>query len=115
MNWRNVIVVVSLLLNIMLVVFNTTNRVQGAGIVNIPVLPKDNGYIISFNESNRVTCVELENYLGLKRGDVDSITRDNKGNTIIAFSKGLILDAIKISDTVNKMKGNVPNISTQVK
>lgn len=64
---------------------------------NIPVLYKGSYYEVVLGSPQSMTCVDLENELRLKRGDIAQMSTDADGTITITFKKDLILTEEKIS------------------
>jgi hypothetical protein len=111
--WQNIVVVISLLLNVVLVSFCVTNKAfgQGSGVL-IPTLIKGTGYQVTM-PNREMTCTEMENQLGLKEGDIESITVDPKLGTTIQFRKDVLLTPNQVQTATDAVKGMIPKITAK--
>lgn len=107
------IAVISLLLNVGAVSLLLSNNVNAqSALINVPPLTKDAGYILTI-PSTSIICVDIENKVGLQSGDIDSIITNLKGDIIIYFKKGLLLDSNKVQSITDMVKGLVPDIKVK--
>lgn len=112
MKWQNIVVIISLLLNISLVLLYTRGIAFGQIGVSVPPLTKGMGYQIII-PTKSVTCIDIENRLGLKRGDVVSITNDLEIGSIILFNKDVALTSTQVQTATDTIKGLIPDITTK--
>jgi hypothetical protein len=76
----------------------------------ITQLSKDQAYEIKLGGSSQ-TCVDIENKLGLRRGDVQSMSTDEQGNITINFAKNVLINETQVS-TLSTNIGKAVNTIT---
>lgn len=112
--WLIAIVIISLLLNILVVSIGLKWAVVGqtSDLVSVPTLDKGKSYQVVIPNKG-ITCIDVENQLGLKRGDVVSITNDQITGVTIQFNKDVALTSTQVKTATDTIKGLVPIITAK--
>lgn len=111
--WLMAIAGISLLLNILVVSIGLSGSAIGqSSLITVPPLTKGTGYSLVI-PNGRVTCVDIENKLGLQRGNVVSISNDPQTGTTIKFKSGVLLDSAKVQTAIDTVKGLIPDIQVK--
>jgi hypothetical protein len=114
MKVQTYICVASLVINLLLVGFVISDRVIGASSsIYIPPLYKGLAYTITIPNDSNITCASLENELGLRRGDVESISTDPEKGITIQFKKEVNLDSSQVQSVVDRVKGLIPKVESK--
>jgi hypothetical protein len=109
--WLVIIAVVSLLLNIVLVsVGFEGNAIAQSSLIIVPPLTKDTGYVLAIPNGS-MTCVDIEQKLGLQRGDIESIITEPSTGITIRFRKNVLLNSTQVQIATDTIKGLIPSIS----
>ena len=107
------IAVISLLFNIITILFGTSGSVIGQNsLIIVPTLPKDSSYELVIPNST-ITCVNIERNLGLKRGDVESISNNIDSSITIRFKKDVLLTSTQVQTATDTVKGLIPDIQVK--
>lgn len=112
-NWWAVIAVVSLILNF--AVAASAVKAQISPGVSIPILTPGQAYEVRL--TNNFSCVELEEYLGLSRGDIVE-KRVDGSDIYIKFRPGFQLDqatAEVLSAAIGKAVKDITTVNGAVK
>lgn len=112
--WLIAIAGISLLLNMLVVSLSLGGTVIGqSSLITVPPLTKGTGYSVVIPNDSNLTCVEMENKIGLQRGDVVSISNDPQTGTTIKFKSGVLLDSTKVQTATDTIKGLIPDIQVK--
>jgi hypothetical protein len=108
--WSIAVTIVSLFLNIVMVSIGLRYNTNAASsTITVPALVQGTGYIITIPQEH-VTCLDIENQLSLKRGDVTSIMVNQDG-IIIQFNKNVLLTSDQVQTATNMVKGLISSVS----
>lgn len=110
-NWIQYVAIFLTVINLCILSTIVYDKVQALDTIVIPPLKTGTGYVLFIPD--RATCVDIENELGLLRGDVESISTDPIIGTTIKFKKGVLLDSAKVQTAIDTVKGLIPSITVK--
>lgn len=80
---------------------------------NIPELPKGGKYEITMQDGSNLSCVDLENVLGVPRGTVAQIETSPDGIITVAFNKDYKLNDNQVKSITDIYKKSLKEIKVK--
>lgn len=114
MKWQTSVVIISLILNVLMFGFGIVqNTFAQTSAIVVPSLKSNQSYYLNVPIDKGITCVDLEIKLGLRRGDIESITNDSITGVTVKFKKDVTLTASQAESAAELVKGHVPTVEAK--